>query len=445
MADQMLIDLRTLMVEKEDCDAGTVQQLRNGLAQGNQQFKSLKEVVQLLKKKVETTPAPGQKKFQLKLGIALYFMGHTGEAIENLTHGESSLAFFYLGKACLSTKNIEEASKAFDKAEKLGYNINQVQLQRIDLLRQKENLKEAKATLVKLEELASHSAEFHFQKAGIFLDEGEKASAVKHLERAVELDPTHTGALFHLAQANDQAGNDHEAIGFYEKCLKHPPIHVGVLKNLGILYEDNNKFDKAVDCYKTALYSDPLDDQARLYLKDAQAAQTMYYSPDEDRDNSKYNQVLEVPVTDFELSVRSRNCLKKMNIRSLGDLTRVSEAQLLASKNFGETSLTEIKEMLVAKNLRLGQSLEDSTQREPVFRLPQNLTEQEMALMNRPISDLQLSVRARKCMSRLGINTMGEVMQRTADELLESRNFGMTSLSEVREKLQAMGLSLRGD
>jgi DNA-directed RNA polymerase subunit alpha len=48
-------------------------------------------------------------------------------------------------------------------------------------------------------------------------------------------------------------------------------------------------------------------------------------------------------------------------------------------------------------------------------------------------------------MSRLGINTMGEVMQRTADELLESRNFGMTSLSEVREKLQAMGLSLRGD
>jgi DNA-directed RNA polymerase subunit alpha len=372
-------------------------------------------------------------------------MGHTSEAIENLTHGESSLAFFYLGKACLSTKNIEEASKAFDKAEKLGYNINQVQLQRIDLLRQKENLKEAKATLVKLEELASHSAEFHFQKAGIFLDEGEKASAVKHLERAVELDPTHTGALFHLAQANDQAGNDHEAIGFYEKCLKHPPIHVGVLKNLGVLYEDNNKFDKAVDCYKTALYSDPLDDQARLYLKDAQAAQTMYYSPDEDRDNSKYNQVLEVPVTDFELSVRSRNCLKKMNIRSLGDLTRVSEAQLLASKNFGETSLTEIKEMLVAKNLRLGQSLEDSTQREPVFRLPQNLTEQEMALMNRPISDLQLSVRARKCMNRLGINTMGEVMQRTADELLESRNFGMTSLSEVREKLQAMGLSLRGD
>ena len=69
--------------------------------------------------------------------------------------------------------------------------------------------------------------------------------------------------------------------------------------------------------------------------------------------------MLEIPVTDFELSVRSRNCLKKMNIRTLGDLTRVSEQQLLSSKNFGETSLLEIKEILGGKGLRLGQALEE--------------------------------------------------------------------------------------
>ena len=39
----------------------------------------------------------------------------------------------------------------------------------------------------------------------------------------------------------------------------------------------------------------------------------------------------------------------------------------------------------------------------------------------------------------------GELIQRTADELLESKNFGMTSLTEVREKLRQYGLSLRGD
>ncbi len=48
-------------------------------------------------------------------------------------------------------------------------------------------------------------------------------------------------------------------------------------------------------------------------------------------------------------------------------------------------------------------------------------------------------------MNRLGINTLGELIQRTADELLEAKNFGMTSLNEVREKLRQYGLSLRGD
>jgi DNA-directed RNA polymerase subunit alpha len=154
---------------------------------------------------------------------------------------------------------------------------------------------------------------------------------------------------------------------------------------------------------------------------------------------------MEIPVTDFELSVRSRNCLKKMNIRTLGDLTRVTEAQLLSSKNFGETSLNEIKDMLSSKNLRLGQSIEDGGHPEMRYRPAQPLSEQEQAVLNKPVSELNLSVRARKCMNRLGITTLGELTGRTADELLEAKNFGMTSLNEVREKLTAYGLSLRGD
>ena len=59
----------------------------------------------------------------------------------------------------------------------------------------------------------------------------------------------------------------------------------------------------------------------------------------------------------------------------------------------------------------------------------------EQALLDRPIADLNLSVRARKCMIRLGINTIGELVRRTGDELLECKNFGVTSLNEVREKL----------
>jgi DNA-directed RNA polymerase subunit alpha len=66
-------------------------------------------------------------------------------------------------------------------------------------------------------------------------------------------------------------------------------------------------------------------------------------------------------------------------------------------------------------------------------------------VLNKPVSELNLSVRARKCMNRLGINTLGELIQHTADELLESKNFGMTSLTEVRERLRQHGLTLRGD
>jgi DNA-directed RNA polymerase subunit alpha len=220
---------------------------------------------------------------------------------------------------------------------------------------------------------------------------------------------------------------------------------MGLLMNLGILYEDGDKYDKAVDCYRRILNADPNQEQARLFLKDAEASLTMYYNPEADAANSRFNQVLEIPVTDFELSVRSRNCLKKMNIRTLGDLTRVNELQLLSSKNFGETSLNEIKQILTAKSLRVGQALEQGTNVERRYVPAQQLSEAEQAVLNKPVSELNLSVRARKCMNRLGIASIGELAHRTADELLEAKNFGMTSLNEVREKLRQMGLNLRGD
>jgi DNA-directed RNA polymerase subunit alpha len=48
-------------------------------------------------------------------------------------------------------------------------------------------------------------------------------------------------------------------------------------------------------------------------------------------------------------------------------------------------------------------------------------------------------------MVRLGIGTIGELLRKTGDDLLECKNFGVTSLNEVREKLSQHGLKLRGD
>ena len=48
-------------------------------------------------------------------------------------------------------------------------------------------------------------------------------------------------------------------------------------------------------------------------------------------------------------------------------------------------------------------------------------------------------------MVRLGLTTIGELLRKSGDDLLESKNFGVTSLNEVRDKLSQLNLKLRGD
>src|SRR5262245_51507869 len=376
-----VIDLKALLVEREDCDAGTIQKLREGLAQGATQFKSLREVNDTLRKRLENAPPALAKKLHLKLGITNYFLGHMAQASEHLRQVDVPLGYFYLGRALSNREHYDEALKAFEKAEKSGYSAPAVQLQRAGIHRHKGDLSHARSILHKLEELSKYNAEYHFQLAGIAQAEGDRAKSIHALEKAVELEPGHTGALFQLGYLNDLAGNDDEAIGFYERCLKYPPISVGAVNNLGILYEDNGKYDEAVECYTRMIKADPNDERARLFLKDAQASQTMFYHADDDTPFSRFAQVLDMSVTDFELSVRARNCLKKMNIRTLGDLTRVTEQQLLASKNFGETSLEEIGELMQSKGLRVGQSINEGLPYEPRYRPQQQLSPEEQAML----------------------------------------------------------------
>jgi len=61
-----------------------------------------------------------------------------------------------------------------------------------------------------------------------------------------------------------------------------------------------------------------------------------------------------------------------------------------------------------------------------------------------PIEDLDLSERPRNCLKRAQINTVGELLTRTEDDLLNITNFGQKSLDEVKQKLDERGLTLRG-
>ncbi len=68
----------------------------------------------------------------------------------------------------------------------------------------------------------------------------------------------------------------------------------------------------------------------------------------------RFNENLNRSVEELELSVRSYNCLKNADIRTIGELVRKTEAEMLKTKNFGRKSLNEIKEILQGMGLSLG-------------------------------------------------------------------------------------------
>jgi DNA-directed RNA polymerase subunit alpha len=79
-----------------------------------------------------------------------------------------------------------------------------------------------------------------------------------------------------------------------------------------------------------------------------------------DADATKMAQLLKTAIDDLELSVRSVNSLKNSSIRTLGDLVRQTESQILQVKNFGKKSLQEIADLLERKGLNFGMRYEET-------------------------------------------------------------------------------------
>jgi DNA-directed RNA polymerase subunit alpha len=75
---------------------------------------------------------------------------------------------------------------------------------------------------------------------------------------------------------------------------------------------------------------------------------------------SEANEHLDKSVEELELSVRSYNCLKNANIRTIRELVQKSEPEMLRTKNFGRKSLNEIKEILQSMGLGLGMRLDEA-------------------------------------------------------------------------------------
>ena len=441
MAQASEVDLKQIVLAGGPFGPQEIKQIVTAVAEDSANYRAFRDAVSELETREDRSPAAS-----VRLGVCFYLLGRYSAAVQTLKSSDGgALAHFYMARSYYALEQYNDAVASYTAAAKAGYNGDDCALGRADAQRVSGNAQAALATLDALSGAIEQTAEYLFQRgATISALGGNPGEVVALFERAVEADPNHAGALFGLAKENDRRGNDDMALDLYERSSAQFPTHVGTLLNLGVLYEDRQQYERAVQCYQRILDAQPNHARARLFMKDAQASGDMYFDEDAQRKRDRASQVLSIPVSDFELSVRSRNCLQKMGIQTLGDLARCSEQDLLASKNFGETSLVEIREMLASKGLSLGQLASTKIEPEPAFE-PEFMSADEQAMLDRPISDLNLSVRARKCMVRLGINTIGELVRRTGDDLLECKNFGVTSLNEVREKLQTQGLKLRGD
>ena len=86
-----------------------------------------------------------------------------------------------------------------------------------------------------------------------------------------------------------------------------------------------------------------------------------YVEPEPEIDEAKLrrNRYLAKPVSELELSVRASNCLETANIKTIRELVTKEEKDMLEYKNFGRTSLNEIKEQLANMGLALGMNLDD--------------------------------------------------------------------------------------
>jgi DNA-directed RNA polymerase subunit alpha len=84
---------------------------------------------------------------------------------------------------------------------------------------------------------------------------------------------------------------------------------------------------------------------------------------EETEEQKALKEKLKVPISELELSVRSSNCLREARIKTIGDLVKKSELDMLQYRNFGKKSLAEIKKVIVDMGLSLGMKMEGSSKK----------------------------------------------------------------------------------
>ena len=382
----------------------------------------------------------------LRLALGLYLLGRFEEAAEAFKKsGKSGERYFYEARTAIALKRYSDAFEALKSAAGAGADAIECDLLAATVHVLTGDESKAAKLAEKHERAGADRADWHYVRGLLAEYADDHSGALGEYRQALAIDAQLAAAAFRAARLHDIRGEDNKAIDRYKALASRPRTHINALINLAVIYEDHGEFEQAAHCLQRVLAVEPEHARARLFLKDVRSSMEMVVDDSHVEQTETRDRLLQTPINEFELSVRARNCLKKMQIVTLGDLLKLTEAELLAYKNFGETSLNEIKALLTKKGLRLGQRPEEiDPELLAVVERPARVSvpPESAPALSKPVAELELSVRARRCLQRLNISTIGDLIQCSEPELLAARNFGQTSLNEIKARLTELGLSL---
>ncbi len=386
-------------------------------------------------------------KASMRKGIACWILNNTAEALNCLKKAwRSKTTDFFLALCYLETGKYDSAYKLLEPLYRENHHEAPVLFAFVEAKIRKGLYEEALGLLQKSKKDFRNEPEIYYYTGWCLEGLGQYSEMIKEYNTALKNNSNHAPTLFRLAYNLERAGEDEQAIELYEKLKKIRPLYINAMVNLGVLYEDKGDYQSATGCYKLILDYYPNHPRAQLYLKDTVASLGMYYDEDQKRREEQLKRLMNTPISDFHLSVRSRAALSGLKLASLGDLADKTENELLKLDNFGMTSLTEIKELLARKGLSLAQeqiidASPESWERHPSISESSKATD----VLNRSLFTFEWSSRSRKCLENLKIYTISDIVNKTERELMNTPNFGRTSLNEIKQRLGSLGLTLKPD
>ena len=362
---------------------------------------------------------------KVRKGIVSFALGHFSDAEEGI-EGTDAYNQALLGLIYHELGDHVEAKTHFAIAAK---SLPEAHIELVRTLLDGDMVEEAEKALSAVPD----GADRDFLAGRVQDAKGNVEAAINAYESTLEKDPEHVEAAFKLGVLLDRIGDDDMAVEYYLVCSDVHPHYVPGITNLGILYEERGESNAAIDCFRQVLAYNPRDRRALMLLRDAKSSRNMYYDEREERERERMEKIMRTPVNDFELSVRSRNCLSKMNIFTLGDLLRISEQEMLSYKNFGETSLKEVREMLAARNLRLGM-YRDGEER--------SISKADQKVLGESIEKLELINKSQQMLENLGVSRIGDLAQYSDLDLFKAPGSGQSLVQELSTALGAFGICL---